>query len=187
MVFTHRNITSIGGNIHTKTYSTYWGYDTIFINEKKHEFIYNDSGNLISELKFFWDEDHFQGANGNRFTYDENGKLTSYIFYEFNDFTSEWYIDGRIYYFNSDNSTSIVDSKINSITIFPNPTVDHILIEGDFSADALITVYDESGSVIISKNQLSNQSLNVSDLPSGIYSIKIHNGNEIHSGRFVKL
>lgn len=79
----------------------------------------------------------------------------------------------------------------NSIDVYPNPAVESITINGEFNQF-------ESGQIIISSlngvimlntkfdKMLNLTTLNVSDLPSGIYIIQVKNGENTFVNRFLK-
>ena len=70
-----------------------------------------------------------------------------------------------------------LDSKsINNFSIYPNPTKDNITLNGNFTLNASVTILDQFGRVIISKNNIVDGTiLNVSDLKSGLYILEIEN------------
>ncbi|RLB03004.1 MAG: hypothetical protein DRG59_12225, partial [Deltaproteobacteria bacterium] len=76
------------------------------------------------------------------------------------------------------------------IQIFPNPANDILTIEGNFNLEEIkkITIFDVSGRIIkplvCSKNK--NIQLNISQLSSGIYFIKVVTEDEIINLRFTK-
>jgi hypothetical protein len=71
-----------------------------------------------------------------------------------------------------------------SVDVYPNPAEDHINIS--FDKSAWLTVTDLKGGVIISGEISGNDRIDVSDLGTGIYFIRIDEGNETRSGRFIK-
>ncbi|MCD6367149.1 MAG: S8 family peptidase [Bacteroidales bacterium] len=81
-------------------------------------------------------------------------------------------------------------SAQTQIQIFPNPANDILTIEGNFNLEEInkITIFDVSGRIVkplvCSKNK--NIQLNISQLSSGIYFIKVTTGNKIINLRFTK-
>ena len=76
------------------------------------------------------------------------------------------------------------DTILNDVIMYPNPASSILNIEN--AENSSIDVYDLLGRVILSKNNISlNQQLNVSSLTSGTYLIKITNGNQVKTDKFI--
>lgn len=94
----------------------------------------------------------------------------------------------RVMNFSTEIITSFNGSNftVNSFTIFPNP-VNDILTINLSNESAKIQIVDLNGSIVINQslNVLSN-SLNVSNLPKGVYLCKIESGGIIETLKFVK-
>lgn len=76
----------------------------------------------------------------------------------------------------------------NAFKVFPNPASDIITIEVHNPIREInqVSIYNSIGKLILSANQLTN--INVSDLPQGLYFIRIINRKEISStAKFQKL
>ncbi len=74
-------------------------------------------------------------------------------------------------------------------TLYPNPVSSELLISGDWSKAKSISVSDISGRIISSlklDNANAVQKLQVSQLPSGFYTISIHTDQGLHNSRFIK-
>jgi hypothetical protein len=79
-------------------------------------------------------------------------------------------------------------NKINKleVSVYPNPTDNEIKLNGNFSPNAIATIYDQSAHIMISTN-LSNESiLNTSSLDTGIYMVKIQDNEETATIKIVK-
>jgi hypothetical protein len=84
-------------------------------------------------------------------------------------------------------------NELNSesqITLFPNPANDNINIELLnllYSTKNRISIYDVQGQILLEKySQSANTEINISSLSSGIYFIKIQNGDSFFFKKFVK-
>ena len=77
---------------------------------------------------------------------------------------------------------SVSDVQFQNLTIYPNPTKDYLTFEG-FNTNINVTVYDVLGKQVRVKNVTNGETLNVSELAAGIYTIKIN--NEVTS-KFIK-
>ncbi len=68
-------------------------------------------------------------------------------------------------------NTGIVDKKIDTIGIYPNPVKDILHITSDNPNDYVI-IYNTTGSVV-KKQELNNCKINVSDLNNGMYIVQV--------------
>lgn len=89
---------------------------------------------------------------------------------------------------------SLIDSVENLEVVeaktFPNPANTEINITSDLRGNAVITVYDATGRVVMKTNAtLSNATYtqNVEKLESGSYIIQIQTDNQVATKRFIKL
>jgi hypothetical protein len=75
----------------------------------------------------------------------------------------------------------------NNFQIFPNPTKDFIKINSEKSIQE-IYIFDNQGRVLVYENNLeSNSVLDLSSLNSGVYFIRIFDGNNFLNQKIVKL
>jgi hypothetical protein len=84
-----------------------------------------------------------------------------------------------------------IDPAQNSgIILYPNPAMDFITIEdpAGFKNHTAIEIYDLSGQVLLSKENLSSHSaaLDISILSRGMYLLKIFDGNSTQWHRFIR-
>ncbi len=90
------------------------------------------------------------------------------------------YVVGKIYVLppqNSDKQAKEKEEKINNIKVFPNPVTNIITIETlDKSEIKFIEVSDMNGKAIYS-NRLENNSVDLSFLKQGFYTLKLDNDN----------
>ncbi len=75
-----------------------------------------------------------------------------------------------------------------SVDIYPNPTTDLLKFSENISEDLYnVKVYNSVGSVILEQNlNLPTENLDVRSLPKGNYVIKLTNGSEILTNKFIK-
>ena len=82
-------------------------------------------------------------------------------------------------------TTSLSNTSLaNKFNVYPNPSVDEINIESQGLAIESISLIDIKGNII--KVVSTNEKINISDLPKGIYILKIQSGNDVINKRFVK-
>ena len=89
------------------------------------------------------------------------------------EFPTLWYYDGT--------PTSMRETeKLTSIKIFPNPVSDQLQISGNIES---AEIYSASGNLVSCHK---NRVIEVSNLPAGIYFIKIFSGKDSYIHKFVK-
>lgn len=82
--------------------------------------------------------------------------------------------DALNYFENQKIVLSTPSSQLQNIAIFPNPTTDYLAFEG-FNTNINVSVLDLLGKQVLAKNIVIGETLNVSELANGVYTIKIDN------------
>jgi len=78
-----------------------------------------------------------------------------------------------------------INNNESKIVVYPNPAINDLTIESTLQAE--IEILNIQGQTIITMTSSSNKSLiNVSDLPSGFYYIKVKTEKGIEVKKFVK-
>ena len=81
----------------------------------------------------------------------------------------------------------ISTDQLLDIKLFPNPTTGLLNIEKEFSEDATLTVFDNLGQSIIQKTIRTNStSVDLKDLPAGLYIMHINTGKQAGSYKIIK-
>ena len=99
--------------------------------------------------------------------------------------------DDIVYFWQSSN-LEVEDFKINSFSIYPNPTNRNLSIKNVNSIDkeVVVTIYDVLGNAIIENKELNStiENIDLSDFSSGLYFVKIMNKNNqlLYSEKIVK-
>ena len=73
----------------------------------------------------------------------------------------------------ADNFLTINEVKTIEFDVYPNPATNEITLHGDFSSNAVATIYDQSGRIISSHILSNGNNLNVSSLEAGIYIVHV--------------
>lgn len=82
-------------------------------------------------------------------------------------------------------TTEIDITSKNRLKVYPNPTTDYIIIEGITNAN--IEIFNLQGQIIKNVNTISNKSnIDISNIPNGIYSIRITTTDGIFVHKMVK-
>ncbi|WP_308993033.1 T9SS type A sorting domain-containing protein [Mariniflexile litorale] len=75
---------------------------------------------------------------------------------------------------------------INKPYIYPNPTKDIINIKNLSFENYNYLIFDYAGKLITQGNSNTNNSINMSNLPTGVYILKAHNKNAVETFRIIK-
>ncbi|WP_339753301.1 T9SS type A sorting domain-containing protein [uncultured Winogradskyella sp.] len=87
-----------------------------------------------------------------------------------------------------DPSLGFIDTEINDISIYPNPTKNWLYIRTVELTNAKLSIYDMRGRLVISDLLQGNlNALNIQNLQSGTYILKLELQNSILTKRFVRL
>ena len=81
-------------------------------------------------------------------------------------------------------TASINDVFASSLKIYPNPATQFVNFSSELEINK-VDVYSLLGKRVLSTSKLINNSLNVSDLSSGLYLMKITSGNAVASKRLI--
>lgn len=78
-----------------------------------------------------------------------------------------------------------------NLSVFPNPTHDHLMLEGDIPSETTVSVRDMAGREVIPAVKypaISNarQQISLQTLPAGVYMISIQSGKAIQQFKIVK-
>ncbi len=89
------------------------------------------------------------------------------------------------------NATGINDFSERSLTVYPNPASREINVIHDFSGNTEITIYNIAGQPVLKTQKsegtgLNKNILNISALPTGVYSLQVRSGNDVKTIKFLK-
>lgn len=98
--------------------------------------------------------------------------------------------DTEVFYDNfslvEDATASVTDVLASKIRVYPNPATDNITIKSiDQSEIDSVELYNILGSKVLSTASLINDSLNVSEMASGVYLLKVNVGTRSATKRIV--
>lgn len=80
--------------------------------------------------------------------------------------------------------TSNDEPQLSSVSLFPNPAKDYVLIESDTNFDK-VTLYDVLGNVVLRKNGTDITSIEVKNLTDGSYVIQLESNGAILSKKLI--
>ena len=88
-------------------------------------------------------------------------------------------------------TTGVKDISDRNLTVYPNPANQEINVIHDFNGLTEFTVYNMSGQPVLKYQNtegvgLNKNTLNISGLPTGIYSLIVRSGNDVKTVKFLK-
>jgi lysophospholipase L1-like esterase len=115
-------------------------------------------------------------------------KMSAELVTKINSMTVNWGTStGCTYTFNGTNATGIEDiqarsaNKDNQLSVFPNPAQNQIIVKGLENEEWRIV--NQLGAVVLKGN---DNTINIANLKSGIYSLLSNTASKLNSTRFVK-
>ena len=85
-----------------------------------------------------------------------------------------------------DLATGLIEVGNSIIDIYPNPVGDILNVKG-LKSESMVKIYSANGQLMLTKTLRSElEEINVSELPSGMYILKLNTENEIMVKRFIK-
>ena len=87
---------------------------------------------------------------------------------------------------------SFAETLVVNTSLYPNPVSETLTLKASFSNSGIVkaTVSNASGAVVLSKDFESSgnfeETLNLTGLPAGVYSVKLSSGSESSVSKFVK-
>ncbi len=119
--------------------------------------------------------------------FDKNNWPTPHVL--FYNYQGKWELSNKpgvilLRPFLYDETTAISEPGMSSgsLRVYPNPASDHLFIKlpgGSFEPDMLVDLYDASGRLVQQK-VIGKGSLDVSELPTGIYFLRLKSGKGLH-------
>lgn len=84
--------------------------------------------------------------------------------------------------------TSVQEKESSNISIYPNPVSDFLIISRIGSKDGLgkLFIYQLNGRLMKTLEVRNDASVHLSDLPRGMYILKLHYGNDIMIKKIIK-
>jgi hypothetical protein len=85
-----------------------------------------------------------------------------------------------VYNFTTGYTVNVEEEISNELGIYPNPASDKLMIDLASNAETLIRVFDASGRLVMQQESrgVGEQSLDVSSLPAGLYSVQVSAGGK---------
>ncbi|QXP77732.1 MULTISPECIES: T9SS type A sorting domain-containing protein [Winogradskyella] len=92
-----------------------------------------------------------------------------------------------VWSFTTDSTLGIEDNSFTAFSVYPNPTSDILNIKSTQDVDS-VTVYNLLGQNVASftKNEITNSSINLSELSEGLYLVRVTSGDKTETLRVTK-
>ncbi|MCZ2129544.1 MAG: T9SS type A sorting domain-containing protein [Bacteroidia bacterium] len=175
-----------GQNILTATYETWTG--SAWANSLKQNNTYDGSGYLTYNLTQIWDSPSSSWKNNGQINYtnNANGTVQQYIAQSWDTPSNSWKNSQRATY-TYNNTTGIYEANEFAFHFYPNPSNDMLNLYLDKNSETKIEITDFQGRTLLSKIISGNSTIiDMKDLPSGVYFLRLQQGNKISVAKFIK-
>ena len=179
--------------------------DTVYGSYTSGALVFSETLTVKGKNTHFFNYNNWQQANfmGNNLTlYKSNDSIMTMILpnpylltsgwkqVEFsNAFDGTFLIDSAFYIYNP--NIGIEDKTTSAFNIYPDPANDYLCIQtkSDLRKQARIQIFSTTGTIIKSETttfQNNHITLQISDLPTGIYFVRVISPDQVYTGKFVK-
>lgn len=86
----------------------------------------------------------------------------------------------------STSTTGLYTNGLISFETYPNPTNGNVTLKGEFDSNAIAAVYDQSGRLLITQKAINNSSIDLSNLSTGMYLLKVSSNGATETKTIVK-
>lgn len=84
------------------------------------------------------------------------------------------------------NYLGINETEAFTFAVYPNPSNDYVIVEGEFTNETTAKVVDQSGRIVLTPNVISGQPIDISSLENGVYMIAIQNNGSTATKTIIK-
>ncbi len=169
-----------------------WNNDQVLWENYSRTIIsYDNNGNLNVRLIQSWDDDTQQWINLSRSIedYNDNNIMINYTYQNWNSVTGNWKNNSKYDFFWSEIEVHGIDEETaGGITLYPNPASETItILTPESLTNRNIKIFSIAGqpvkSILING---SSSTINLDDIPSGLYFVKFNTNHGIVTKPFVK-
>jgi len=121
------------------------------------------------------------------------GTLNGENFFDLNTWESgsggtweDWWVDNGELFMASGQPLSTSQEQLSEVSIYPNPTSKFLNIQPELSTQDRYEVYTVAGELLLEGKFKNGQQIDVSNIPSGFYTIRIISAVSQLTSRFVK-
>ena len=169
--------TNDGGINWTNIFSTYLHFNSVFFNDALTGFVVGQDGRILKT-----------DDGGNNWTFQVSG--ITYILYSVHFPTTDiGYIVGEngtiLNTINAGVGINDHNQTTNTLTIYPNPANDNVIIETPTNGS--LSILNINGQQLITRQITEPQTqIDIATLPIGVYFVRLTNEKTVHMGKFVK-
>jgi hypothetical protein len=168
-------------------YKGWYGSSWIIISQSIYS--YDDHSNQTSELDQNWNGSTWVNFYQELYSYDANNFQKSSAFKSWNMTGTELeYGDSSYYYFHTVLGINDLKLQHTSITFYPNPATDKITIETAATlTNSQLSIMNLNGQELMTRQITSPKTqIDISNLPNGVYFVRLTNDKTMEVGKFVK-
>jgi hypothetical protein len=145
---------------------------------------YDSAKRLTSKLEVLYNQDGSEEQDLYTYDYEEDYQLHSEA-HSFGDGAGGFLLFDRTFYYYSDETLSGKEPQAaQSLAIAPNPTAGMIRL--DLQEEAIVRIYTTDGSLISSNVCQPNTTMQLDQLPTGLYVISAQGATGLYTGRLIK-
>jgi hypothetical protein len=156
------------------------------INDWKETNVYESSFNLNGDMATY-SYYSYMSDYGNKIEniYNEDGIMVSYN--EYSGTPEDWKFYGRGYYYWTPGVISGTEypRQPDQITVYPNPVVSKMQIDG-LTGKSMLYIYNSHGLLVLSREIENKEEIDLGRLPAGLYLTRINSSAGVYKGKFVK-
>jgi hypothetical protein len=147
---------------------------------------YNEDNHLVEDLVYNSDDVPFYK---DLYTYNENGINSGYSSLEWDFEINEWVGDVKVDYFVSSMIVGINEIESSVFKLYPNPTNGNFnLVFEEATGDFIVELFNVNGQKLYSKQFKASttfHTINLPEIPDGIYFVKIHGEGFVKTEKLV--
>jgi len=146
---------------------------------------YYGNGKIKTETQQIYDNPGWTDEYLDSYFYDANGNLSELISSSYDEDITDWVEDGKVEWDYSVATPFILSTKFfesEIFKVFPNPSSDIIYISSNVPIEK-VELFDVVGKRVLSTS--NSEQINIENLKSGIYLLKVFNNNRSATKRLV--
>jgi hypothetical protein len=160
-----------------------------WVNYRLSGYTYDNNNNLTEWLSKRWDQATGLLTSASYkylYTYNAGNLNIQTLYQRWNTTNLDWVNSIRTdYYYSIHIVFGITPTENqNTLAIYPNPATNMLFVKG-LTATSVISIYDLNGKLLI-RNQMTNNQIDIADLPAGLYTLRLENSNGGSTVKFVK-
>jgi len=151
-----------------------------------YEYDYDSTGSLILYKKSFCtlDDEIWHQITKKTYSCDASGDRLLKLVFDWDSIANQWELYSESDYYYSSLGTGIEYAQHEDVRIYPKPTSNIINITG-LTQPAELKLYSIQGRLVKTESQVES-SVDISDLPAGVYILNLISGNQVLRKRIVK-